>query len=184
MKKITAIILLTAGLLVSNTTKAQNKTGYISLDNMLSLMPETIKIDSLLERYQIDSINTEFASVFQLYTYKDSLLNKTDTSKMPLSVKNELKKDLATYSYQINNWQSISQQAIQAKQNALLDPIYKKIYDAINTVAKEKGYTYVFNQESLLVAPPGDNLIPLVAEKLKIKLPTAPGNKPAPGKTN
>ena len=84
MKKITAIILLTAGLLVSNTTKAQNKTGYISLDNMLSLMPETIKIDSLLERYQIDSINTEFASVFQLYTYKDSLLNKTDTTKMPL----------------------------------------------------------------------------------------------------
>ena len=182
MKKITAIFLLAAGLIVSNATQAQNKTGYISIDNMLLLMPETAKIDSLIELYQRDSINTEFASVFQMYTIKDSILNKTDTSKIPKAYRDELRKDLNNYAYQINNWQSISQQAIQAKQNALLDPIYKKIYEAINAVAKEKGYSYVFNQESLLVAPPGDNLIPLVADKLKIKLPSAA--KPAPGKTN
>lgn len=172
MKKITAIIVLTAGLMV-NTAQAQNKMGYISIENMLLLMPETSKIDSLLERYQQDSINAEFAQVFRMYTFKDSLLNKTDTAKMPLSYKNELKKDLANYAYQINNWQSISQQAVQAKQNALLDPIYKKIYEAINTVAKEKGYAYVYTQEALLVAPPADNLLPLVAEKLKVKLPPA-----------
>ena len=179
MKKITAIIVLAAGLLVTNAAQAQNKFGYISVDNMLILMPETSKIDSLLDKYQQDSINTEFASVFQMYNFKDSLLNKTDTSKMPESYKNELKKDLANYAYQINNWQSISQQAIQAKQNALLDPIYKKIYDAISAVAKEKGYTYVYSQEALLVAPPADNLLPLVAEKLKVKLPPAGSNTPA-----
>ena len=46
----------------------------------------------------------------------------------------------------------------------------------VNTVAKEAGYTYVLNQEALLVAPPGDDLLPLVAKKLNLKLPagTAP----------
>ena len=53
---------------------------------------------------------------------------------------------------------------------------------AIDEVAKEKGYNYVFNRESLLVGPPADNLLPMVAEKLKVKLPPAGAQiqKPAP----
>ncbi len=41
----------------------------------------------------------------------------------------------------------------------------------LNTVAKENGYSYVYSKEALLVAPPGDDLLPLVAKKLNIKLP-------------
>ena len=64
---------------------------------------------------------------------------------------------------------------VEQKQNMLLQPVYDKVLKAIEEVAKEKGYGYVFNKEALLVSPPADNLIPMVAEKLKVKLPT-PGN--------
>ena len=60
---------------------------------------------------------------------------------------------------------------MEAKQNELLAPIYRKVYDAIRAVAKEKGYTHVYNKEALLVAPEGDDIIPLVASKLKVTLP-------------
>ena len=53
----------------------------------------------------------------------------------------------------------------------MLSPIYKKVYDAIKLVAKEKGYSHVFNKEAFLVAPEGDDMIMLVAAKLKINVP-------------
>ena len=56
----------------------------------------------------------------------------------------------------------------------LLQPVYDKVFKAINDVAKEKGYTYIFSKEALLVSPPADDLIPLVAEKLKVKVPANP----------
>ena len=92
-------------------------------------------------------------------------------TKTPPSVRAEIAKKLPGLIYQIQNWQQISQQALEAKQNQLLSPIYKEVYDAIKVVAKEKGYTHVFNREAFLVAPEGDDLIVAVATKLKVKVP-------------
>jgi outer membrane protein len=72
------------------------------------------------------------------------------------------------------------QQQLQQRQQELLGPINKKAYDAVQAIAKENGYGYVFEKEALLVAPPGDDILPLVAKKLNIKLPaSAGGNAPA-----
>jgi outer membrane protein len=60
---------------------------------------------------------------------------------------------------------------MQGKQQELLAPIYRKVMKAINDVAKESGYAYVYSQEALLVAPPADDLLPLVAKKLGVKVP-------------
>jgi outer membrane protein len=55
--------------------------------------------------------------------------------------------------------------------------------EAIKNVAKEKGYSYVLDEStnSLLVAPPGDDLLAAVKAKLGIKDP-APAAKPAGAK--
>ncbi len=50
--------------------------------------------------------------------------------------------------------------------------------NALNEVAKANGYAYVLNKEALLVAPPGDDLLPLVAKKLNIKLPVNTATTP------
>jgi outer membrane protein len=73
--------------------------------------------------------------------------------------------------YELQNWQAIVQQLTENKQNQLLGPIYREVFNAIQQVAKEKGYTHVFNKEAMLVAPDGDDIITLVAQKLKVKLP-------------
>jgi outer membrane protein len=141
---------------------------------MVQLMPETAKLDSLLERYQADSINPQYAQIVSLYQYKDSVYR--DSLKTPPAVRKQIEQELPTLIYPIQNWQTIVNQAIEAKQNELLAPLYRKVYDAIKAVAKEKGYTHVLNKEALLVAPEGDDMIVLVAAKLKVKLPP-PSNK-------
>jgi outer membrane protein len=176
MKKFLSVIVVVAGLLVAGNASAQMKAGYISVDNMVGLMPETAKLDSILERYQADSITPQYAQIVALYSYKDSVYR--DSTKTPAVVRKEIEKELPTLIYQIQNWQQIVNQALEAKQNELLAPIYRKVYDAIKLVAKEKGYTHVFTKEAFLVAPDGDDMITAVAAKLKVPL----NKNPAPNK--
>jgi outer membrane protein len=178
MNKIKLFLLAAVVVFGASNVKAQGqKSAYISVEQMVSLMPELGKIDTLLQRYQADSVNAEFASLIQDYNYKDSLLTKTDTTKIPKATLRQYRRDLESAAYQVQNWQQISQQAMQAKQQELLGPVYQKVMDAIRTVAKENGYGFVYNQEALLVAPPSDNLLPLVAKRLKVNLPNQ-GNQP------
>ena len=169
MKKIIAIFVLAAGL-VSGTLQAQSKFGFIRVDEMVSLMPELKKIDTLLLSYQNDSLPRTYNYLLSQYQRYDSIVG--DSVRNPLVVRQEAAKQRAGYLDELQNWQSSAQSLIEAKQNALLQPVYDKVLKAIDEVAKEKGYTYVFNREALLVGPPADNLLPMVAEKLKVKVPT------------
>ena len=78
----------------------------------------------------------------------------------------------------LQNWQSLAGQAYQAKQDQLLAPIYNKVGTALRAVAKEKGYAYVLNKDVFLVAPDGDDLLPAVAAKLGVKIPTGMNQQP------
>jgi outer membrane protein len=184
MKKITAIIVLAACLMITGTSQAQTKSGYISVDNMVLLMPETAKIDSLLGIFERDSLNPRFTYIVGEYQRKDSMYR--DTVRTPGAVRKTLEPELQNLIYEIQNWDAIKQQVIQNKQNALLEPIYSKVVKAIQDVAKEKGYGYVYSREALLVAPPADDILPLVAAKLNVKLPPpgTGGARPPAGRPN
>jgi outer membrane protein len=180
MSKIKFIVLAAVILITTGSVQAQ-KTGYISVDNVVGLMPDLGRIDTLMQRYQADSINTEFASLVADYNYRDSLLTSKDTLKMPASVRDQHRQALQQISYQVQNWQQIAQQAYQSKQGQLLQPVYRKVMDAIRAVAKDNGYSYVYTQEALIVAPPGDDLLPLVAKRLNLKLPAGAAPSAAAG---
>lgn len=173
MNKFKFIFLAAMVLVGAGSVQAQQKAGYISVEQVVSLMPELGKIDTLLQKFQVDSLNMEFAEIIRDYNYRDSMLSKTDTLKMPASVKREHRQNMENDAYQIQNWQQISQNVMQSKQQELLAPVYDRVRAAINQVAKENGYGFVYNMEALLVAPPADNLLQLVAKKLNVKVPTA-----------
>ena len=177
------MLVIALGLLsIGNVAKAQTKIGYMSVDQMVELMPESARIDSLLQKYQADSLNTTFALLVQDYNYKDSMLHKNpDSLKIPPSVKAQYRQSLESDAYQIQNWNAIAQQLYQNKQQEYYGPIYTKVVTALKTVAKEKGYTYVVSKDIFLVAPDGDDLLPHVATKLGVKLPNAGGARPPAG---
>lgn len=183
MNKVKFFFLAALFVAATGTVNAQQKAGYFNIETMISLMPEVGRIDTLLQRFQTDSLNAEFASLVQDFQYKDSLLTKTDTNKIPPATRRQYRRDLEGTTYQVQNWQQISQNVMQNKQQELLAPVYQKVYAALNQVAKENNYGFVYREEALLVAPPGDNLLPLVARKLNVKLPTNP-NQPAAAANN
>jgi outer membrane protein len=170
MKNFFTVMMVAIGL-IAGSASAQTKIGYIRMDDMVALMPETGKIDTMIQKYQLDSLNPRLKLEIENFQYKDSILSKTDTSRTPKSILNQMKVDRDNHLYFINNFQQLAQQAVQSKQEELLTPVYSKVYDAIKTVAKEKGYTHVLSKDAFLVAPEGDDMLIAVAAKLKVKLP-------------
>ena len=177
------MLAVVVGLLVAGSgVNAQTKIGYIDAETILYLMPEAAKIDSLVQLYQRDTVGKEFNSLMATYQFKDSVY-RDSSGKVPASVREQTGKELAQLTQTLQNWQQIAQEATQNKQSQLLAPVMRKIQDAIQAVAKEKGYAYVLSRESIIVAPDADNMLPAVAKKLNVTVPPQllPGYKPPVG---
>ena len=181
MKKFFTGVLLILGLVVAGNVQAQTKIGYISSQELISVMPETKKADSMLQEFRNALIQNATEKQNAFYAAIDKF-NK-DSATLTEAQKNVKRQDLTKTGQELGGEEERIQQALQQKQQELLTPINKKAYDAVQAVAKENGYVFVFEKEALLVAPPGEDILPLVAKKLNIKLPTAAGAGSTPPAT-
>jgi outer membrane protein len=178
MKKFITLGLITMGIFgLSNTSKAQVKIGYLSADEIIVSMPEAAKVDTQLNQYQqslylnAQEKQTAFNDAVAKF-YKDSLT-------MNASLKEVKRNELQKQAVELNGAEQQIQQQFEQKRQELSLPIQRKLQQAIQDVAKENGYTYVFPKEALLVAPPGDDIAALVKKKLGIKATAAPKTTPA-----
>ena len=180
MKKFITLGLMIMGIVgLSSTIKAQVKIGYVSADEIIVLMPEAAKVDTQLNQYQ--------QSLYLNAQEKQNALNEAitkfikDSVNMNASLKEVKRTELQKQSAEMGGIEQQIQQQFEQKRQELSLPIQRKLQQAIQDVAKENGYTYVFPREALLVAPPGDDIAALVKKKLGIKA-AVPAPKPAPTK--
>jgi outer membrane protein len=181
MNKIKLFLVAATIFTIAGSAAAQ-KTGYIRVDDVVRLMPETAKVQATLEKFQSDSLQPRFNYTLSEFQRKDSIVNGKDSLKTPAAARAKMREEMQQDMYELQNWQQLSQQMVQNKQEQLLEPIYAKAVTAIQTVAKESGYTYVYTKDALLVAPESDDLLPLVAKKLNLTIPggaKAAANRPA-----
>ena len=170
MKKILTIVAVVMGLVMAGTSvKAQGaKFGVISLQELIPTMPEYRKADTALNDYQ-NALGQNFEDMKREYYEKDSSLNSKDSTKLTKAQLEIKRREVSELLQKLQGWQQQAQQLYQQKQQDLITPIQKKALEAVQTVAKENGYTYVLSKEALLVSPPAEDLLPLVKKKLGIK---------------
>jgi outer membrane protein len=152
------------------------KVGYISADEIIVLMPEAARVDTLLNQYQ--------QSLYQNAQDKQNTFNEAvakfykDSATMNPSLKVVKRTELQKTVQELSGAEQAIQQQFEQKRQELSLPIQKKLQAAIQEVAKENGYTYVFPKEALLVMPPADDIAPLVRKKLGIKATAVPRPNP------
>lgn len=168
MKKLATIVLVVAGMVAATAVNAQNKMGYISVQELVQAMPEYRKADTTLAEYQ-NALNQQYAERVQDFNLRDSLLSSKDTTKYTRAQLEVKRNDLAKTYVELQQWNQRAQQMYQAKEEETMKPILDKARKAIQDVAKENGYTYVLPKEQLLVSPPGDDILALVKKKLNLK---------------
>ncbi len=159
------LLLLTA----SASAFGQSKVGYIAFNEVAQLMPEAKTIQVQMDTYQkqwtaqLETINNEYNS--KLKEYQASEKSMTD------AVRTTKQAELQGIQKRFNDLNNNAQQAVEAKSAELTKPLIDKVKAAVKTVAKEKGFTYIFNsnETELLVFPEADNIMTAVKTKLGLK---------------
>lgn len=166
----TALFLSAAIFGISTNANAQQKFGYINADDIIQIMPEAAKVQTELDAYQ--------KSLYQNANDKQVAFNEAlqkffkDSATMSASLKEVKRNDLQKQSAELAGEQQRIEQDFAMKRQELSMPVQKKLQDAIEEVAKENGYTYIFVREAMIVANPKDDIGPLVMKKLGLKEPT------------
>lgn len=180
-----AIVALTIG---SVTFAKAQKIAHISLDSLITLMPESKTAQDVAQKY-LKELETQVATMeTELQTkYADYMKNRDTYSPIVAAAKEQELQDL---NKRIEDFKAQAQQDYQRKYGELSKPIYDKAKKAIEMVAKENSYKYVLDTSTgnVLYTEPGDDIIGLVKKKLD-SMPAAviPGAQttttPKPGTT-
>ena len=165
MKK---ILLLSLTLLISISSFSQNKFGYISTEEIMQLMPETKTSNEELQTFsttlqsQLQAMEAELQRTYQEYQ------NNIETYD-PL-VKKDKESEIQSLQIRLQEFEQNAQQAYQSKQQELLNPIIQKVQQAIDDVAKEGDYTYIFERGmgTILYVKESENILDKVKKKLNL----------------
>lgn len=148
------------------TTNAQGKYGHVNSQEVMKLMPGIDSLQIQLQFFQQDMQNTYQTMVDEFNNKKDVFDKQAGT--MTSSVRKMKEDELYTLQNRIMEFQNNVQDDIEEKQYILLKPFQDKLQKAIDDIAKEKGYTYIFDTQILLYSG-GDDITPMIKSRLGIK---------------
>ena len=165
MKKITFLALMS---ILTISTMAQNKFGYIDSQELLMLMPERKKAETDVQNFA-KSLETQLASMTAEYQQGVQEYQANEATYTDL-VKQDKIAEITGLEQRIQTFQQNAQKSLQAKEQELLEPILAKARKAIEDVAAEGDYTYIFDKSlgSILYAKESENLLSLVKKKLDL----------------
>jgi outer membrane protein len=173
MKKLFSILFVIL-LFAANNTYAQggNKLGHIDFAKLYSMMPGLDSVKKVFEDYnktvqeQYAAMQTELENKFMDY--------QANAEGMSAIIRQTKEAEINDLRERLDAFEQEATQDLQNKEIELTSPIIEKARQAVEDVAKENGYTYIFNSTEglLLYAKPGDDIMDLVKTKLNITKPT------------
>lgn len=144
MKLLTTTIVLALSLLAGVSLSAQN-FGYVNTQELIQSIPEVKEANSNIETFRNQLQKKGQDMIKSLQSKYASLEQKRERGEMsPKQIEVEAEK-LRAEEQQIMKFEQESQQQIVKKSEDLLQPLRTKIQTAIDDVAAENGYTYIFD---------------------------------------
>lgn len=145
MKK---IVLAAVVLLAGFALQAQPKFAHVNFSELVQLMPEadqaraTMAASSKEAQETLQAMQEEINNKYSQYEQKVSTWSP--------AIRESKEKELTDLNRRAQEFYQNIQQELQQQQEQLMAPIYKKAQEALNDLAKEGGYVYVFDRQSIL----------------------------------
>lgn len=169
------LLLICGAISMGASAQSKMKFGHIDSQMLLEAMPEKKAADKQLEDFamqlekQLQAMSTEWESKMRDYRANEAVM-----SDIIAQTKAE---EIQQLEQRITNFQQNAQQSLAKKEAEVYQPILDKAKKAIEDVAQENGYNYIFDSSSgaLLYQPDGDDVLELVKKKLGVNdVPTPP----------
>lgn len=170
MKK-TLIVALFAFLAFGGSAMAQKtlKLGHINSNELMQIMPGKDSVQTILEK-EVAELETTMKAMEDEFTQRLNEFQEKQSQWSDL-IKQTKQREIQDMQARAQEFQQNAQAKLQSRQEELLKPIIDRARKAIEEVAKENGFTYVFDSGvgTLLYQPESDDIMPLVKKKLGLK---------------
>ena len=163
LKKIALILLLIAPMSVF-----AQKFGHIKTQEILVAMPDYIKaqtdINTMKKQYEdeMQRAQEEFNKKFTAY--------QEEQANLPKNIQERRQKELQELNQKGMQMQQDAQLELERSWMSMLEPIAKKIEDAIKAVGQEGGYVYIFDLNATQIPFVNETLSTDVTGAVKAKL--------------
>ncbi|MCL2027563.1 MAG: OmpH family outer membrane protein [Bacteroidales bacterium] len=167
MKKILTLIF--AALTFTVAASSQIKLGHINSAELMRLMPELEEAELELQAH-----NRELEEMSRtMITEYENLVNEFQANQQQWSelIRNTRVRAIQDLETRIQEFRQSSERTFEQKREDLFSPIIEKARAAIEEVAKEHKYTYIFDTSggTLLYSAESDNVMELVKKKMDLK---------------
>lgn len=163
MKKVLIILM---AVVMAAPAFAQQKFGHIDSAALLEIMPEKAKAEKELEAFAAE-FQSALEAMAKEYEGKVAAFQQGEQG-MIKTVRDTKVREISDLERRIQEFQQQAQEEIGKKEQEVLTPIIDKARKAIDEVAVEKGYTYVFDASLgvLLYAKDSEDVMADVKAKL------------------
>lgn len=159
----TLFVLMFCAVAVGAQAQETQKIGYADWQYIFSQLPEMKQIETELKTHgtqlenQLKAKSQEFEAKVKTY--------QSMPATTPDAIKADKERELQGLQESIQKFQQDAQTSLGNKQTALMEPVFKKVGKAIEDVAKENGYTFIINPQSINT---GDDILLYSDEKYNI----------------
>jgi outer membrane protein len=145
------------------------RIGHVNVQEIMQQLPETDSVKLVMER---ESKEMENLYVEMIKEHENNL-KEYESKKDAYSefIKTSKEKDLMEMSSKIQQFQQNANQQLQKRNMELIQPLYTKINEAINSVSLKNSFTYVLDLSSGTVSfhsPTSHNLNESVLQELGV----------------
>ena len=164
------IITLILSLSFATISFSQQLFGHVNSQEILNIMPEAATAQLALQA-ELQGLQEQGQMMMEEFEahQKEFQINQ---ESMNDAVRNDKLKSLENLQERIVLFEQSAEQSIQMKQAELYEPILTKIQNAIDDVAKEKGYAYIFDlvgmQGGIVYKNDSQDITNLVKSKLNL----------------
>jgi len=164
MRKITLIL---AAFMICAASAFAQKYGHVNSTDIMQAMPGIDSVQIKIAEFQ-KSLETLYENMANEFQTKNDKFNK-DAGTMSSAVRKVREDELVALQNRIQEFQMNVQDDLEEEYLRLIAPFKEKVQKAINDVAKDNKYSYIFDTQILLYYDGGDDVTPLVKKKLGIK---------------
>jgi len=168
MKQMVKLGSLIAFLVLASVTVQAQKFGYVNTSAILSEMPELKQAEANLKSYQTQLQKKGQSMLEELQQEYQAVQAKVQSGDLSPKQQESEAARLKQKETELGQYEQEMMEKIQEKRSTELQPIYDKLNAAIEEVAQENGFQFIFDESVLLYKDDSADVSTMVKNKLGI----------------
>lgn len=165
MKKTLILIVACLFAFGGNAVAQKNlKLGHINSQELLQIMPGRDTAQTILQKEAAEIESTLKTMQGELEKISNEYMQKQ--AEWTELIRNTKRSEIQDMQNRIQGFYENAQKQLQERETELTKPIVDRAKKAIEDVAREGGYTYIFDGASLLYSQDSEDIMPQVKKKL------------------